>query len=171
MIVISIDPGLTGAVAFLGDNWVKVVDLPTAPIETEGKIKRRTCGPRLQELLLANIPDGETDVHAVMEMLSVGGQHDVEKKQNLLISQGRTVGVIECLLECMGLDVARVYAQSWKRFYGLGGKQTDGENPEARARELATTLYPSLGLDLRRGCDHNRAEAVLIGHFFRKTRL
>jgi hypothetical protein len=106
-----------------------------------------------------------------MEMLSVGGQHDVEKKQNLLISQGRTVGVIECLFECMGLDVERVYAQSWKRFYGLTGKTTEGDDPAARARELATTLYPSLGFDLSRGCDHNRAEAVLIGHWYRKCRL
>jgi hypothetical protein len=87
------------------------------------------------------------------------------------ISQGRSVGTIECLLECMGLEVARVYAQTWKRFYGLTGKKSEGENPAKMAREIATTLYPSLGFDLRRACDHNRAEAVLIGHWYRKCRL
>jgi hypothetical protein len=154
--------------AFLGDDWCKVLDLPTVPLEGDGGISRRVHGPALQQLVMENIPEGEEDVHAVMELLSPGGQ---DNRVQTSISQGRTVGTIECLLECLGLEVHRVYAQTWKRFYGLVGKKAEGENPEKKAREIATTLYPSLGMDLQRACDHNRAEAVLIGHWYRKCRL
>ena len=168
MLVISVDPGLSGALALLGDDWQKVLDLPTVPLEGNGTITRRVHGPALQQLVMDNIPEEEDDVHAVMELLSPGGQ---ENRVQTSISQGRTVGTIECLLECLGLEVARVYAKTWKGWYGLAGKKVEGENPEKKAREIATTLYPSLGMELQRGCDHNRAEAVLIGHWYRKCRL
>jgi hypothetical protein len=168
MLILAVDPGLSGAVAFLGDDWCKVLDVPTVPLEGDGGISRRVHGPALQQLVMQNIPEGEEEVHAVMELLSPGGQNN---RVQTSISQGRTVGTIECLLECLGLEVHRVYAQTWKRFYGLTGKKADGVNQAARARELATALYPSLGLELRRACDHNRAEAILVGHFFRKCRL
>jgi hypothetical protein len=168
MLILAVDPGLSGAVAFLGDHWCKVLDVPTVPLEGDGGISRRVHGPALQQLVMENIPEGEEEVHAVMELLSPGGQNN---RVQTSISQGRTVGTIECLLECLGLEVHRVYAQTWKRIYGLVGKKAEGENPEKKAREIATTLYPSLGMDLQRACDHNRAEAVLIGHWYRKCRL
>jgi hypothetical protein len=168
MLILAVDPGLSGAVAFLGDDWCKVLDVPTVPLEGDGGISRRVHGPALQQLVMENIPEGEEEVHAVMELLSPGGQNN---RVQTSISQGRTVGTIECLLECLGLEVHRVYAQTWKRIYGLVGKKAEGENPEKKAREIATTLYPSLGMDLQRACDHNRAEAVLIGHWYRKCRL
>jgi hypothetical protein len=168
MLILACDPGLSGAIAFLGADWCKVLDLPTVPLEGDGGISRRVHGPALQQLVMQNIPEGEEEVHAVMELLSPGGQNN---RVQTSISQGRTVGTIECLLECLGLEVHRVYAQTWKRIYGLVGKKAEGENPEKKAREIATTLYPSLGRDLLRACDHNRAEAVLIGNWYRKCRL
>jgi hypothetical protein len=168
MLVLSVDPGLSGAIAFLGDGWCRVLDLPTTQMEGEGTIRRRVHGPSLQQLLLANIPEGETDLHFVIEALSTGGQVSSAQANG---SQYRTRGTVECLVECLGLQVHEVYAQTWKRFYGLTGKKADGVNQAALARELATKLYPSLGLELRRACDHNRAEAILVGHFFRKCRL
>lgn len=170
MLVLSVDPGLSGAIAFLGDGWCRVLDLPTTQMEGEGTIRRRVHGPSLQQLLLANIPEGETDLHFVIEALSTGGQVSSAQANG---SQYRTRGTVECLVECLGLQVHEVYAQTWKRFYGLVGKKQDtGEETEAqKARRIATTLYPDLGPDLRRACDHNRAEAVLIGNWFRKAKL
>lgn len=168
MLVLAVDPGLSGAVAFLGDDWQKVVDLPTVPLDGQGTITRRVHGPGLQKLVLENVPEGEGDVHAVVELVSPGGQGSMLQTN---LAQARTFGTIECLLECLGLRVHTVYAQTWKRFYGLSGKKTEGENPAAAARRMASELYPALGLDLRRACDHNRAEAVLIGHWYRKVKL
>lgn len=171
MLILSVDPGLSGALAFLGDDWAKVFDLPTAPMEGAGTIRRRVHGPGLQQLLLANIPEGESDVHFVIEALSTGGQVSSAQANG---SQYRTRGTIECLAECLGLDVHEVYARTWKAFFGLVGKKAgagDGESEQAKARRIATSLYPDLEQDLRRVLDHNRAESILVGHFYRKKML
>lgn len=166
MLVISCDPGLSGAIAFLGDDWQRVFDLPTVPMDGEGTIRRRVHGPALQQLVLANIPAGEADLHFVIEALSTGGQGNMVQTS---ISQGRTRGTIECLAECLGLEVNEVYARTWKKFFGLVGKKA-GEDEATRAREIAISLYPDLEPELRRVRDHNRSEAVLVGHFFRRHR-
>ena len=176
MLVLSVDPGLSGAIAFLGDGWARVFDLPTVPIEGDGTIRRRVHGPALQQLVLANIPEGEDDIRFVIEGLSAGGfrARPGEKQGSSaqsIGSQFRTRGTIECLAECLGLEVNVVYAISWKRLYGLVGKQNEGgENEAAKARRIATELFPELAPDLRRVMDHNRAEAVLIGNWYRKVK-
>jgi hypothetical protein len=169
MLIIAVDPGLSGALALLANDWQKVLDLPTVPLEGDGGISRRVHGPALQQLVMENIPEGEEEVHAVMELLSPGGQNN---RVQTSISQGRTVGTIECLLECLGLEVHRVYAQTWKRIYGL----TWARRPRARTRRRRLGRSPRRctrrsGWTCRRACDHNRAEAVLIGHWYRKCRL
>jgi hypothetical protein len=176
VIVLAVDPGLSGALAVLGDGWSKVFDLPTVPMEGQGTVRRRVHGPGLQQLVLANIPEGEADVHFVIEGLAAGGfrPRPGEKQGSsaqTVGSQYRTRGTIECLAECLGLEVHEVYPVSWKRFYGLVGKQSDAaENEEKRARRLASELYPELADDLQRVMDHNRAEAVLIGNWYRKVK-
>lgn len=167
-LVIGVDPGLSGAVALLGEGWQKVLDLPTVPTGGDGTITRRVHGPGLQKLLVEHIPEDAGEIHAVMELLSPGGQGSMLQTN---LAQAETFGTIRCLLECLGLQVHTVYAQTWKRMYGLGGKKAVGENPAAQARQIATDLYPALGLDLRRACDHNRADATLIGHWYRRTKL
>jgi hypothetical protein len=177
VLIVSVDPGLSGAVAFLGDDFARVVDLPTVDLPGEGTVRRRVHGPGLQQLLLANIPEGEDDIHFVIEGLSVGGFRPRPGERQgssaqTVGSQYRTRGTIECLAECLGLEVHEVYPVSWKRFYGLVGKQrVEGEDEAAKARHIACELYPALEPFLKRVKDHNRAEAVLIGNWFRKVKL
>lgn len=169
MLVLSIDPGLSGAIGFLGDDWAKVLDLPTVDLEGDGTIRRRVHGPSLQQLVLANIPAGEADVHFVIEALSTGGQVSSAQANG---SQYRTRGTVECLVECLGLEVHEVYAQTWKRFFGLVGKKADRDLDEAtRARHIAISLYPDLEPHLKLAKHHNRAESLLVGHWFRKVKL
>lgn len=167
MLILSVDPGLSGAIAMLGDGWARVFDLPTVPMETEGTIKRRVSGPELQRLLLANIPEREGDVHFVIEALSTGGQVSSAQSSG---SQYRTRGTVECLAECLGLQVHEVYARTWKKFYGLVGKR-EGEDEASKARRIAISLYPALEQDLRLVKFHNRAESLLVGHWYRKVKL
>lgn len=167
MLILSVDPGLSGAIAMLGDGWARVFDLPTVPMETEGTIKRRVSGPELQRLLLANIPEREGDVHFVIEALSTGGQVSSAQSSG---SQYRTRGTIECLAECLGLQVHEVYARTWKKRYGLVGKK-DGEDEASKARQIAINLFPDLEQDLRLAKFHNRAEAILIGRWFQEEKL
>lgn len=176
MLILAVDPGLSGAIALLGDDWAKVLDLPTVEIGGQGTVRRRVHGPSLQRLVLENLPEGERDVRFVIEGLSAGGfrarpGEKAGSSAQTVGSQYRTRGTIECLAECLGLEVNEVYPITWKRFYGLVGKQSaEGENESAKARRLATDLFPGLGMQLQRACDHNRAEALLIGNWFRKVK-
>jgi hypothetical protein len=167
-LTIGVDPGLTGAVALLGSSWAKVLDLPTKRDEVLG---RRIDAPALAKLLHENVPDGEDDIRICIEALAAGG---VDKGRNQFATVGSqhwTQSALVNTFELLGLQVNEyVYPVTWKRLYGLNGKKAEG-NAAMQARLIAANLYPDLADDLSRAKDHNRAEAVLIGNWYRKCRL
>ena len=48
---IGIDPGLSGAVAIISDDSLKVFDMPTMTVDRNGKAKRQVSANELAELL------------------------------------------------------------------------------------------------------------------------
>lgn len=167
MIVLGIDPGLTGACALLAPTWSKVLDLPAKDDPVTG---RRIDGPALAVLLQQHIPAGEPVRVCVEALSSTGGWG--RNNAASVGSQFWTQGAIVTTLECLGLQIdGYPTPQTWKKFYGLGGKGKDDKAETIRrAREIAATLYPELEPALARQKDHNRAEAVLVAHFFRKVK-
>lgn len=171
MIVISIDPGLTGACSVLDRNGLRAVfDLPTMPIPGVGPtamIQRKVDGNALKKLLLQNCPAGEP-VRAVIEAVGVmGGKNNAVQTQGSLM---RSLGAIETVLEMLGVAPVYVAPQTWKRHYGLiesagtfTEKSTQSQT-KAKAMAKARTLYPNCK-DIARAKDHNRAESLLLGHF------
>lgn len=165
MIVIGIDPGVSGAIAFLHPDRVTVHDLPTVPVES-GTVTKRVHGPALASLIRANCPKG-VPILAAIEDLSAGGSRPrpgekLGASAQTVGSQYRTRGTIEATLEMLGLDVKPVMAQRWKKLYGYGKEKKT-------AAVIAVELYPELEPDLARVKDHNRAEAVLIANWARKV--
>lgn len=171
MIVISIDPGLTGACSVLDRNGLRAVfDLPTMPIPGVGPtamIQRKIDGAAMKRLLLQHCPAGEP-VRAVIEAVGVMGP----QKNNAVQTQGslmRSLGAIETVLEMLGVAPTYVAPQTWKRHFGLiasgmfAEKQTASQT-KAKALAKARTLYPTCH-DITRAKDHNRAESLLLGHY------
>lgn len=163
MIYVGIDPGTTGAIAFLRKDGARVFDLPTVDLPGEGSVRRRVHGPGLSQLLMTHAA-GDS-VLATLEDLSAGGR---DSSAQTVGSQYRTRGTLETTLELLGLQPKIVLASRWKRLYGLAGKAAD-DKAGAKAIQLARGLYPELADQLKRVADHNRAEAVLIAHWARKT--
>lgn len=166
MILIGIDPGLSGACAFIGPNSAAVCDMPTIAIEGGGSVTRRVHGPSLADMIRKHCPADETAL-VVVEDLSAGGFRARPGEQKgssaqTVGSQYRTRGTIECVLEMLRLQVHIVHALRWKRFYKLG---TDKDH----SLQVARVLYPELAEELRRKADHNRAEAVLIAHYGKRV--
>lgn len=165
MIIIGIDPGLDGAIAFLDQHGAKVFELPTVPLPS-GSVTRRVNGRALGRLIRDNCPAGHA-VLAVIEDLSAGGLRarpgeKTGSSAQTVGSQYRTRGAIECCLEMLGLNVEPVHALKWKHFYGLDSKK------EA-ARQKALVLFPGVAEQLRLAKHHNRAEALLIANWGRKV--
>ena len=157
MVVVGVDPGITGAVAFLGLNSVKVIDLPTVPIPGDGTVKRRLHGPALYEILLANCPADEPCIVLIENVaLSMGGQGSSSQTQG---SQMHSLATIQCCVELLGIEPEMIHAKKWKHLYGL---DSDKKKSLARARGLWPTLAKT---DLKLEKFHNRAEALLIAHY------
>ena len=153
MIAVGIDPGLTGAIAFIGPNTIAVEDLPTKPLPGTGKVRSRIDGMALAQLIRRNVPADETAEVFCENVGNIGG------KENRTMAQGslmRTLGAIECACEVLRLPVTLVVPRSWKAFYDL-------DADKAASLRTARHLYPDAPLKLAK--HQNRAEALLIAHW------
>ncbi|MDZ7892349.1 MAG: hypothetical protein U5L73_11405 [Rhodoferax sp.] len=173
MIVISIDPGLTGACSIIDHNGLRAVfDLPTMPIPGVGPaalVKCKLDGVAFKNLLLKHCPAGES-ARAVIEAVgTMGGKNNAIQTQGSLL---RTLGAIETVLELLGLKPTYAHPQTWKRYFGLIESSTFGPKAtptQMKAKSLATArrLYPHC-TEFKRARDHNRAESALLGHWMQK---
>jgi hypothetical protein len=153
MIVLGIDPGVTGAIAAVGRDHVQIEDLPTMPTGSAGMLKRKLDAGALVRQLRALVP---ADVAALVVMEDL---HTFPGRVNSPQSQGslmRTVGVIEGVIAALRLGVHMVQPQAWKAFYGIGSLK-------ASSIEKAQRLYPEAPIRLAK--HHNRAEALLLAHY------
>ena len=170
MIVLAIDPGLSGACSVLDHNGLRAVfDLPTMPIPGVGPkamIQNKVDGRTLVKVLRQHCPAGEP-VKAVIEAVNVmGGKDNAVQTQGSLL---RTLGAVETVLECLGWAPEYANPQTWKRFFGLIDSELTPAQRKAKALQCARRLYPQCN-EIARAKDHNRAEAMLIAHWFREVR-
>jgi hypothetical protein len=173
MIIISIDPGLTGACSVLDHNGLRAVfDLPTMPIPGVGPtalVQNKLDGVAFKTLLLKHCPAGEP-ARAVIEAVgTMGGKNNAIQTQGSLL---RTLGAIETVLELLGLKPTYAPPQKWKRYFGLiesstFGVKTTPAQSKAKSLDCARRLYPSCR-DINLAKHHNRAESILLGHWMQK---
>ena len=156
MNVLSIDPGKTGAYALLTPERARVYDFH----DGTGAAKDwwityhhltqslRRWGSRIDEWTVAL-----EKVHS-----------RIGNSMPSVFTFGMNVGGWKALLEIAGFEnVVEVDPRQWKAFYGLkaGDKKA--------ALQLARELFPELEGCLERAKDHNRAEALLLGEYWRRV--
>lgn len=157
--VVSFDPGLTGAGAVLDHNGLRAVfDIPTMPIPGVGPkalVQRKLDAHALCRLLLEHCPAAEGKPQVVIEAVgTMGGKNNSVQTQGSLL---RTLGALEAVVECLAFPVEYVAPKRWKAMFGLGPDKK-------QALEVARRLYPDCA-DISRAKDHNRAESILIAHW------
>jgi len=148
---IGIDPGLSGAVAIISDDSLKVFDMPTMTVDRNGKAKRQVSANELAELL--NLYAGK-DCHVYVERVSAMAGQGVTS----VFSFGRSFGMIEGILAALKMPVTFVAPATWVKGVGRGpGKDAS----RARAMEL----FPNYEYFFKRVKDDGRADAALIAHW------
>lgn len=173
MIVVGIDPGLTGACAVLDHRGLRAVfDVPTMPDPIAGpkaKINTKVDARALVRLLRQHCPAGEP-VQSVVEAIRAmapkkdgGKDHSAQSQGSLL----RTFGSVETVMECLGWRPQYVSPQTWKRSYGLIDPKLSPSQRKRKSLEVARRLYPACA-DIGLAKHHNRAEAILLAHGFRE---
>lgn len=162
MIVLGIDPGLTGALCFLDREGLRgIYDIPTMLKPEAGPkatIKREVDVCALKALILEAVPASESVMCALEHVSSLGTEVRGDQAK---MSLAATKAAITTVLRLMGIDMHRVAPQTWKRFYGLS-------SDKGAALAMARQFWPHYEL-LKRAKDHNRAEAALIARWAQRT--
>lgn len=162
MIVVGIDPGLSGAIATLYPNRDPAIDdMPTRPTRGNGMIKHEVFARGVRDVIRARVPAAESVLFAIEDVGIMGGHNNSLQTQGSLV---RSFCVAQAVAELRtGPDTVEcVNSRTWKAFYGLG-------KDKAEALRIARELFPSLETSLARAKDQNRAEALLIANFAQRT--
>ena len=159
MIIIGIDPGLSGAIAILENNEVKrILEIP---VMSEGKKnKRQLNNAQLVNLLKDNIKDFN-DASVVVEQVNAMPGQGVTSMFNF----GQTFGAIKGICAALGLPIYFVRPAKWKKHFDLINSSKDA------SRTKVIEMYPLLSSQLSRKKDVNKSDAILIARFFSETRL
>lgn len=157
VIVLGIDPGVTGAVGAINTagGGYRVRDIPTRDILGAGMVKRRVCGRGLLATLRELAPAGHAVLVVVERVHTMPGTRNSPQSQGSLM---QSKGVIQGVLDCLGWRVEEVSPQTWQRHFGIGKGKADSV-------DVARRLFPDLAVDLKRAKDHNRCEALLMAQF------
>lgn len=149
--VLGVDPGLSGALAFLDGDVVEIFDMPTYQITVNGKKKRQldlySLGRLVDEL-------AERTILAVIEDVHSMPAQGVTSSFNFGFSAGAAQTVIAANLIKMHL----VRPVTWKRAMGL-------TSDKDASRRRASQLFPRHVGKWSRAMDDGRAEALLLAYY------
>lgn len=140
--IAGIDPGMSGAVAWLSDlgHLIEVRDLPTVK------------GQGLLPAVLAAWLRDKRPVHVWVERVGTRPGEGASRAFNF----GRGYGQIEGVCAALEIPVSLVTPAKWK-----GSLRIPADKSAARAR--AAQLWPGLAGTFSRVKDDGRAEAAMIG--------
>jgi len=154
MLIVGIDPGISGAIAFMRDgDLVNVDDLPVVEV-AHGKGSRKELSPQLLHDRLLDA-DVRIDV-AVLEDVNAFGMG-----RTSAFRFGENVGTIKGVLAASGIRTVLVTPQKWKKAMGLG-------RDKALSRAAAIKMWPMSSSWFSKVKDDGRAEAALLCEYFRR---
>lgn len=148
MYIIGIDPGKYGAIAYY-DCAKKNIDVKDCPLTKSEMID--------YSKMAALVKPYEGNAIAIIEQVNSYGMG----KQSAF-NFGVNVGAWRSTLACYSVPVQTVPPRIWKPEMGL----SDNKN---NSIELAKKLFPDMASKLTRKKDHDRAEAILLIHYFLKN--
>ena len=158
MKIIGIDPGLSGGIAVLKNNFIKkLYDMPVMP---EGKKnKRQLNSAQLAKLIKENIDKNEEVVIVVEQVNAMPGQGVTS-----MFNFGQTFGAIKGISAALELPIFFVRPAKWKKHFELLNSSKDA------SRTKAIEMYPSVSDELSKKKDVNKSDAILIARFYSETR-
>lgn len=160
MLILSCDPGLTGALALLDSQrgLLECEDIPVCGNGTaSGSMRNWVDVEGLQRILAGWSTKHEFAQHSVRAAIERPIPMPKLPAQTVA-SQFDTFGVLRALIGGRvgpgGMHM--VNPREWKKFFGLDSSKED-------SRACCKRLYPGAPVSLVK--HHNRAEAILIGHW------
>ena len=159
MLIIGIDPGISGSICFFKDG--KILDVIEMPTMTEGKKnKKQVNGSQIYNEILKRIKKIEKqEIRVVIEKVSAMPKQGVTSMFNF----GQSFGILKGICSAMQLPMYFVRPAKWKKYFNLINSEKDA------SRTKAIEIFPHFSAQLSRKKDSNKADAILISSFFYET--
>ena len=159
MLIIGIDPGISGSICFFENGRIlEVVEMPTM---TDGKKnKRQVNGSQIYNEISKKINKTEKDdVRVVIEQVAAMPGQGVTSMFNF----GQSFGILKGICSAMQLPMYFVRPAKWKKYFGLINSEKDA------SRTRAIEMFPYFSSQLSKKKDTNKADAILIASFYHET--
>tara|TARA_Y200000002_G_scaffold239682_1_gene198019 strand:- start:346 stop:840 length:495 start_codon:yes stop_codon:yes gene_type:complete len=159
MLIIGIDPGISGSICFFDDG--KIIDVVEMPTMTEGKKnKRQVNGSQIYNEISKRISKYEKqNVRVVIEQVSAMPGQGVTSMFNF----GQSYGILKGICSAMQLPMYFVRPAKWKKYFSLINSEKDA------SRTRAIEMFPYFSSQLSKKKDSNKADAILIASFYHET--
>ena len=159
MLIIGIDPGISGSICFFQDGVIQdVIEMPTM---IEGKKnKKQVNGSQIFNEIKERVKKIDNkDIKVVIEQVSAMPGQGVTSMFNF----GQSFGILKGICSSMQLPMYFVRPAKWKKYFNLINSQKDA------SRTKAIQIFPYFSSQLSRKKDSNKADAILIASFFYET--
>ena len=159
MLVIGIDPGISGSICFFQDG--KIIDVVEMPTMTEGKKnKKQVNGSQIFNEISERIKKlDKRDIKVIIEQVSAMPGQGVTSMFNF----GQSFGILKGICSAMQLPMYFVRPAKWKKYFNLINSEKDA------SRTRAIEIFPYFSGELSRKKDSNKADAILIASFYYET--
>ena len=159
MLIIGIDPGISGSICFFQDG--KIVDVVEMPTMTEGKKnKKQVNGSQIFNEISEKIKKlDKKEIKVVIEQVSAMPGQGVTSMFNF----GQSFGILKGICSAMQLPMYFVRPTKWKKYFNLINSEKDA------SRTRAIEIFPYFSSQLSRKKDSNKADAILIASYYYET--
>jgi crossover junction endodeoxyribonuclease RuvC len=159
MLIIGIDPGLSGSICFFEDG--KILDVVEMPTMAEGKKnKKQVNGSQLYNEISIRVEQiDKKDIKVIIEQVSAMPGQGVTSMFNF----GQSFGILKGICSAMQLPMYFVRPAKWKKYFSLINSEKDA------SRTKAIEIFPYFSSNLSKKKDSNKADAILIASYYYET--
>ena len=159
MLIIGIDPGISGSICFFEDG--KILDIVEMPTMAEGKKnKRQVNGSQIYNEILKRVKNfDKQNIRVIIEQVSAMPGQGVTSMFNF----GQSYGILKGICSAMQLPMYFVRPAKWKKYFNLINSEKDA------SRTKAIEIFPYFSSQLSKKKDSNKADAILIASFYYET--
>tara|TARA_B100001029_G_C14890267_1_gene355015 strand:+ start:77 stop:571 length:495 start_codon:yes stop_codon:yes gene_type:complete len=159
MLIIGIDPGISGSICFFEDG--KILDVVEMPTMTDGKKnKRQVNGSQVYNEIYKRIKKiDKTNIRVIIEQVSAMPGQGVTSMFNF----GQSFGILKGMCSAMQLPMFFIRPAKWKKYFNLINSEKDA------SRTKAIEIFPYYSSNLSKKKDSNKADAILIASYYYET--
>ena len=159
MLIIGIDPGISGSICFFEDG--KILDVVEMPTMNEGKKnKRQVNGSQVYNEIFNRIKGvDKKDIKVIIEQVSAMPGQGVTSMFNF----GQSFGILKGICSAMQLPMYFIRPAKWKKYFNLI------KSPKDASRSKVIEIFPYYSAKLSKKKDSNKADAILIASYYYET--